>query len=291
MADPSVEKSQQPDPSSAEPDPSLGDSEFDPSAKVEEVAHPYEADKANGAEETEKPIILQHNLTNHLVYRVPDIIIKRATKQVYNVISTGWLAPFWESFHENIDIRSSGFEWALIYSDVNRTDTPVTYNRTITEGLSIREGTETEHNFGISAQFKGLSFGLGGSRKAFTERETSRVVETSRTMTAAPRKETYLYQKSYGFQVDVWFWQYVPSASWSNHYSIGRNGDFRLITNTAKLNVLSEEFIQTHEPLTGQQAISADWVPALPGGPTTIRQYKDITRKANQQLASYGIRL
>lgn len=286
MADPSIDKLQLADLSLIHP---AHEHEVDDEANVE-VAYvtgdseltyisgkTAAAGKADGAAH-----IPRNDFVDFLVYRVNDTIVDRYSNPIYSTNS--------ESLVRRLDTRSQGFEWILEFQWVNESNTDNTYTITTEEGLTIREGQETERNFGVSAAFKGLGVNVGGSSKTFTSRETSSGTTVEKYIVAEARKTTYFYQKRYNFLQEVWFWQRVPSWENYNHFRIGADVTYNIVKRTAVVYIMSNEFATLHRRLTGTTTTSAIAAPPIsPADPSTVRQFTNITQKAKNQLKTWGI--
>ena len=107
------------------------------------------------------------DFTDYQEYRVSDVIVRRVRYILYQTNS--------ENVVQRQDIKFQGFEWYQESSWNNQTDAPHTREHTTQEGLTIRDGQETDSNFGVSATFKGLAVNAGGYVKNFSEVETSQV--------------------------------------------------------------------------------------------------------------------
>ncbi|KAL8762651.1 MAG: hypothetical protein Q9194_007510 [Teloschistes cf. exilis] len=125
------------------------------------------------------------------IYRVNNTIVSRPRTVIFQNTT--------ENLFQREDISYQGFEWVLRFSWVNQLDSEHTYIRRVQEGLIIREGEETESEFGISASFKGLGINAGGVRKNFSERETSRLETIEKAVTVPANAAVYFYQKQYNF--------------------------------------------------------------------------------------------
>lgn len=279
MADSSIHKPQDADLSSDHP--VLNDEEDD----TVEVDTLGDSAVAYVEDETAEPL---HDFVDFEVYWVNNAIVRRARKEIYNRTSGLRLH---ESLIERQDIKYQGFNWALQFSWVNESNTPNTYTRTVQEGLTIREGQETELNFGVSASFKGIGVEAGGVRKEFSERETSRLETIQKGIIAEPQAHTFFYQKRYNFLTEVWFWQRVPDWQF-NHFGIGRNGAAsQLVKRTAVTSIFAEEYATLHRRLSGTTTILGPRnVPRLPDDPPSNRQFQNITQRAKDTLARWNIR-
>lgn len=150
---------------------------------------------------------------------------------------------------------------------------------------------ETERNFGVGASFRGLDISAGGSRKLFSERETTRVVVLSKEIFVEARATTSFYQKRYNLLVEVWFWQRVPGWPEHTHFGVGQTGAARnTVKRTAQVSILAEEYTTLLRRLSGTTALSAVAAPRRPDGPPINRQFANITQRAKIQLAVWGIR-
>lgn len=235
------------------------------------------AGKSNGASH-----IPVNDFVDFQVYRVNDTIVNRYSNVVFSDSK--------ENLVRRLDTRSQGFEWVLEFQWVNETNTDNTYTITTEEGLTIREGEETERNFGVSAAFKGLGVNVGGSRKTFTSRETSNLTRVEKYIVAEARKTTYFYQKRYNFLQEVWFWQKVPSWDTANHFRIGADVTYNIVKRTALVYIMSNEFASLNRRLSGSTTTSAEAVPPIsPADPSTVRQFTNITQKAKNQLKTWNI--
>lgn len=215
------------------------------------------------------------------VYRVNDIIVQRGSSVVF--------ADKTENLVKRLDTKSQGFEWVLEFQWVNETTSDNNFTITTEEGLTIREGQETESNFGVSAAFKGLGINVGGSRKTFTSRETSSLSKIEKHIVAEAKKTTYFYQKRYNFLQEVWFWQKVPNWENHNHFRVGANVTYNIVKSTALVSIISNEFATLNRRLSGITTIGADSAPPIsPADPSTVRQFQNITKKAKTQLNRWG---
>lgn len=250
--------------------------------RVEEPDTHDVADAADGIVargETPNPI---SDFLDYGEYRVPDVIVNRERKYLYQTNS--------ENLVERQDIKLQGFEWILQLYWTNETNTPNQYTRTVQEGLTIREGQETEQHFEVSASFKGLGVSAGGYRKEFTDRETSRIVTIEKVITVPANSTIYFYQKRYTFLTEVWFWQHVPGWQNYNHFTVGANQTYARVQRTAVTSIYAEEYATLHRRLNGSTTISAQEAPRLSGEPTSTRQFVNITQRAKDTLARFGIR-
>ncbi|KAI4202184.1 MAG: hypothetical protein LQ350_002699 [Teloschistes chrysophthalmus] len=195
-----------------------------------------------------------------------------------------------ENLFQREDISYQGFEWVLRFSWVNQLDSEHTYTRKVQEGLTIREGQETETSFGVSASFKGLGINAGGVRKNFSDRETS-LLETIETNITVPAKAAvYSYQKQYNFTTTTWWGQHVPSWTSNNHFSIGTNGaSGSRITRTAATSSLAEEYTSLLRRLSGSTTITAQSAPSRPDDPPVRRQFTNSTQEAQNWLGGRGV--
>ena len=269
----SVPKTQEVDPSSTHPDEevdTLGDS---PVFHVE--------DEPDAASNTAGSFV------DFEEYRVNDIVVGGDRREIYNNNSGPRL-------HENLIqrqwIASQGFIWTLRFDWVNETSADNTYTRSVQEGLYISEGEETERNFGVSGAFRGLSISAGGSTKRFSQRETSRIVEVRKEVVVPAHSHTFFYQKEYRFLNQVWFWQRVPAWLNHNHFGVGRLNSGQRYLQTARTSIFSEEYATLNRRLTGTTTMSASGVGRFPDDPPVTRQFQNITQRAKDTLARWGIR-
>lgn len=221
------------------------------------------------------------DFVDYLQYLVPNITVARKRIVVYQQSD--------ENLIQRQDINSLGFEWVQRFSWINQTGTAHKYTETVEEGLTTREGVETERNFSVSASFKGLGLSAGGSQKNFSERETSRVVTVSKEINVAANATTYFYQKRYNFQTYVWFWQRVPNWENFNHFYIGSNGTYNRVQRLVQTSIYAEEYATLHRRLDGYTSITAQGVSPLSDDPYTVRQFQNITKKAKDKLKQWDI--
>lgn len=223
------------------------------------------------------------------VYVAPNVIVQRSSRVVYNR-NSGSIQRH-ENLVERQDLIFQGFDWYRHFTWHNESNSADIHRTTVTEEYIIRTGTETERNFSIGAALKGLAFSLGGRRREFTEKETSRFVELTKEVHTEPRASTSFYQKRYNFLTEVWFWQRVPRwPSDTNHFGVGETGAaFRTVKRTAELSIFAEEYATLLRRLSGTTTISAVTAPPLPDDPPINRQFRDITDAAKIQLLLWGI--
>ena len=239
-------------------------------------------DVAPAAGETPNPI---SDFIDFMEYRVSNTIVRRMRKFLYE--TSGANA---ENLAERQDIRFQGFEWVIRLRWINEFDTAQTWEETVEEGLTIRDGQETEQNFNVSASFRGLGVDAGGYRKNFSERETSSIVTVRKTIVVPAHTTVYLYQKRYNFLSEVWFWQHVPRWANYNHFRVGANGTYQRVQRTAATSINAEEYATIPRRLSGTTTITAQQAPSLSGEPTSTRQFVNITQRAKNELARFGIR-
>lgn len=215
------------------------------------------------------------------LYRVNDVIVHRDSEVIYSDKK--------ENLVRRLDTKSQGFEWVLVFQWVNETNIGHTFTITTEEGLTILDGHETESNFGVNAALKGLGVTIGGTRKTFNSRETSQVTTIQKQITVEAKKTTYFYQKRYNFLQEVWFWQKVQD--WEiGHFRIGADVTYNIVKRTALVSIMSNEFASLNRRLSGNTAISATAAPPyVPADPAFVRQFTNITRKAKNNLKSWGI--
>ncbi len=268
-------------------DQSLAQSALDKEKTERDTLRVEEVDTHDVADATEKTVATGEqrdpvrDFIDYQEYRVNSVIVRRVRDTLYQ-IST-------ENLVQRQDLKYQGFEWVLGFSWINRTDSAHTYEHTLEEGLSIREGEETENNFNVSASFKGLGVSAGGYVKNFSERETSSVTTIRKTVVVPAQSTIYLYQKRYNFLTEVWWWQYVPGWANFNHFRVGANGTYQLVQRTAVTSILSQEYATTQQSLSGSTTISAQAAPPLTGEPTSTRQFMNITSRAKGELRRFGV--
>ncbi|MCJ1423165.1 hypothetical protein MMC29_001046 [Sticta canariensis] len=292
MADSSIDKPEVADPSPEAPalhpedEDTLNDG--DVADRLDETNKLDETDEADRYVEVgDKPDPL-HAFLDFLVYQAPNVIVQRSRRVVYNNNSGLRLH---ENLVERQDLRFQGFDWFRHWTWHNETSTPDIRSTTVTEGYTVRTGTETERNFSVGATFRGLAMSVGGSRKEFTEQETSRSVEVRKEVHTEPRASTSFYQKRYNFLTEVWFWQRVPAWQNHNHFGVGETGAaFRRVKRTAELSILAEEYATLLRRLSGTSTISAVTAPRLLDDPPINRQYMNITQRAKDTLGIWNIR-
>lgn len=119
-----------------------------------------EVDTHDVADATEKTVAAGaprdpvRDFIDYQEYRANNVIVRRVRDNLYQTSS--------ENLVKRQDLKYQGFDWNLVFSWINETDSDNTYEETVEEGLTIREGEETERNFNISAAFKGLGVSAGG---------------------------------------------------------------------------------------------------------------------------------
>lgn len=271
----SVSKTQEVDPSSTHPDEevdTLGDSP---------VFHV--ADEPDEAHDTLSSFV------DFETYHVRDTIVKGDERiEVYDNNSGPRL-------HENPIRRHwvvyQGFWWVLRFDWINETSRDNTYTRIVQEELFIREGQATETNFGVSASFRGLGMSTGGTIKRFSERETSKVVETRKQVIVPGNSHTFFYQKQYLFSNRVWFWQRVPKWENYNHFGVGRLNSGSTLFATASTAIFAEEYATLKRRRSGTTTIYSSGVSSrLPDDPPVNRQFQNITQRAKDTLARWNLR-
>ena len=290
MADSSIDKPKEADPSQEDPAlhdevvDTLGDEdvsqrlEFDETDKLDET---NEADKSVEVGDKVQP---SSDFLDFLEYRARNVMVKRSSRVIYNVTR--------ENLVERQDVIFQGFDWFRHFSWTNQSNLPDQRSRTVEEGLVVRTGQETERNFSVGGAFKGLSMNVGGSRREFSERETSRSVSITKTVNVEPQATTSFYQKRYNFLVEVWFWQRVPGwEPHANHFGIGETGAAsRTIKRTAEIEIFSEDFATLLHRLNGSTTITVTAAPRPRDDPPLNRQFINITQRAKDHLRTVGIR-
>lgn len=266
---------------------SLAHSTFDNEKPESDTLRVEEVDTHDVAEATETTVATRekrdpiNDFLDYREYRVSDVIVRRVRDTLYQISS--------ENLVQRKDIKYQGFEWELVFSWVNGTDADNVYKQTVEEGLIIREGTETEANFNVSASFKGLGVSAGGYVKNFSQRETSKVTTVEKTVNVPAQSKVYFYQKRYNFLTEVWFWQHVPNWENYNHFTIGANVTYQRVQRIAVTSIMSQEFASIQHALSGTTHISAEREPPLTGEPTSTRQFTNITARAKSELKKFGI--
>lgn len=245
---------------------------------VAEQSSPHLAQDDEATDTSGKPGEPTSDLVQFQRYLVNDILIFQKGSAIYDDGK--------ETLRQYVETKSRGFEWVLLMSWINETTADNTYTVTTQEGLTIREGIETENHFGVSASFKGLGAEVGGSRKYFTESESSRATQIEKKVTVVAKKSTYFYQKLYHFAPEVWFWSNV--YAWPSPFGIGKNVTYETIKRFATVDIMSNEFATLHRELEGVTTISAVTPPGIfyNGG---NRQFDNISKKAKDHLKDRGI--
>ncbi|MCJ1344302.1 hypothetical protein MMC31_002505 [Peltigera leucophlebia] len=282
MADPPIDRLQHADPSSTHP---ADDDEIVDEADVQ-VAYvtgdselTYISGKTRAAGKV--PVSVD-DFVDFQNYLVNDTIVHRDQYPVYSDKN--------ENLIRRLDTKFQGFEWVFEFGWINETSTANTYTHTHVRGLTIQKGQETEHNFSVSAAFKGLGVNFGGTRKTFTSEETSTTTTVERHVVVEAKATTYLYQKHYNFLQEVWFWQKVPSWENHNHFRIGADVTYNIVKRTAVVSIASNEYATLNRRLSGSTYISAIAAPPIsPADPGTVRQFTNITKKAKNHLKNWGI--
>ena len=257
-------------------------------ARLLETNKSDETDEADTYVEVGDKPEKQHEFLQFQLYQASDVIVQRLRRELYNNNSGPRLH---ENLVERQDIKFQGFDWVLRFSWTNESNSEGKYTRTVTEGQTLRSGQETERNFGVSAAFKGIGISVGGSRKQFSEQETSQTVSVAKEIIVEPQNTTFFYQKRYNFVVEVWFWQRVPAWENHNHFGVGETGAaWRTVKRTAEIYIESQEYATLLRRLTGTTHVSAFTVPPLWDDPPVNRQFQNITQRAKDTLARFGIR-
>lgn len=245
---------------------------------TESLVHPMVKHKS-GANETSQT----SNPVDHFVdfqrYDVNFVAVNQQSSYVYN--DSGY-----ESLLQYIDIMSLGFEWVLLMSWVNQTNSENTVIITTTEGLVVHGNTKSEFHLSISASLTGLEAEIGGRRKVFTKRETSNTTAAEKKITVFPNSAVYFYQKRYRFHSKVWF-----ALKYYSKLSVIKDSNndapiFRL----ASFDIESNEFATLNRPLIGTTIISAseDLLFMLPNY-FSNKRFADISQKAKDELKKMGI--
>ena len=236
------------------------------------------ADDFVGAGEKPDPI---NDFLRFEEYRVNSTVIDRPRTIIYQQSN--------ENLFQRENISYLGCVWELRFSWHNRLDTEHTYSRTVQEGLTIREGQETERNFGVSASFKGLGIDAGGTRKTFSDRETSSLVTIEKVVTIPAGGSVFFYQKRYNFSTTAWWGQHVPGWVEHNHFTVGVNGGGQTIQRTARTWIYAEEYASLPDELTGFTTITAERAPERTDEPPVRRQFVNITAAAKRWLQDRGV--
>ncbi|RPA90592.1 hypothetical protein L873DRAFT_1795394 [Choiromyces venosus 120613-1] len=105
-----------------------------------------------------------------------------------------------------IDIYLLSREWTALCTHSNHTASVLTHKVLYETSLETTSGSETAIEWDIAAAFKGLSIGIAGSRRKFTNHEVGEEGVTHRVqLPVQPGRTTTFYQRLYHFKIVTWF--------------------------------------------------------------------------------------
>jgi hypothetical protein len=163
-----------------------------------------------------------------------------------------------------------------------------TYKLETQVGLTVTNGTETDSNWNVGAEFKGLSVGIGGDTKEYSSEEVSKSTTKTFEVPCEPHKTTYFYVKRYKFQPKVWFDLYA----WTQDWTVGHSGSHDPIVLPTEMYIDSDEYLTTTEAVVGHGPVSVNGMQGyrvMGSQQCPTRKFENITYAAQDYLSQHGI--
>ena len=214
--------------------------------------------------------------SDHSTYTCPETLVKAAKSCIY--FSSGD-----EALYKVTELRFTGYEWGFLDSWVNNTDGTDSITLSYTSELKVTSGTTSETNWGLGAEFKGLSMNVGGSNKTFSSEETSESTTKTITVQIPPHSSVYLYQKVYKFKARAWF---ILDA-WGSDWTVGSQGGYVITAVSEDFDVKGTEYITTGASLSGSDSTKCTAVNGIRY--PTVRKFENCTQRCKNYLSDRGL--
>ena len=219
-------------------------------------------------------------MADNRVYNAPDTIVQQIKKTLYYTAGD-------QALYEWLDVHCTGYEWVLVHSQQNDTDSPTKLDISYTTQLKVTEGSETETHFEMGGAFEGLSMSVGGSYKMFHSEETTKSKTVTFSLPCDAHKTTYFYQKRFVFQPIGWF---VLDA-WNEQWTVGSQGGYKVSWIREKIQIDSTDTLTTNKELSGSGATTITSAPnAMHPYDWRVRKYENCTGRCKDFLRDRGVK-
>lgn len=183
------------------------------------------------------------------------------------------------------ELQFVGWEWVLIYSHVNDSNDPVTYEEEVTMQHTFKSGASNDLDWKLGVEFHGVSVSGGGANHTFTEEEISKGTKQTHTFHVPAKSALYVYQKRYNFKSVVWF---ILDA-WGQHIRVGHKDDYERIEVVAESFVDANELASTTEEITGDTTFVPDAWDGERADFDVTRRFYGCTGRCSEYLEEHGI--
>lgn len=183
------------------------------------------------------------------------------------------------------ELQFVGWEWVLIYSHVNESNDPVTYEEEVTSKHTFKSGASNDLEWKLGVEFHGVSVSGGGASHTFTEEEISKGTKQTHKFNVPAKSALYVYQKRYSFNSVVWF---ILDA-WGENIRVGHNDNYERVEVVAESFVDANELASTLKEITGATTFVPD---TWEGGRATFdntRRFHGCTGRCQEYLQSNGV--
>ncbi|PPR07681.1 hypothetical protein CVT24_003924 [Panaeolus cyanescens] len=225
------------------------------------------------------PVVPKLDLYDFQVYRPNN------TGRVWSGLEQIYSAPI-QDLYGRVTRHLESITWVQITSWNNLMPTDQVFEVSFTTSLRFTQGSEVNRGFNMGATYKGLSIGVNGSRRNFTESETT----TSRTVTLrinVPANTLMVfYQRRYDFRDETNFRHYRARQNWA----VGVwNAYHPLETKISRVQIMSEEYFTATRFLPhGPGTVNVTLAPQVALPRDTLRR-NDTMPRARRNIAAMGI--
>ncbi|GKU09064.1 unnamed protein product, partial [Fusarium langsethiae] len=136
---------------------------------------------------------------------------------------THYFRPDDEGLYLIHEIYSLGYRWDLIYGWDNSQMTSDHETRIeYTYATRVMNSNQDEISGKIGLQLQGLSFEIGGTHMAISEKEITEERKETTDIKVEAGAKLYLYKKVYRFRVKTWF----INDAWGKRWRVGGHGNY-----------------------------------------------------------------
>lgn len=181
-----------------------------------------------------------------------------------------------------------GYSWNEIWSFENKSDNDYTRVVTTTTCSRVKNGTEFDTNFKVSAGFNGLGLSLnteyGQESKTFSESETTKTETTQENYSVKPHSSVFLYQKVYHFRTDIWF----RLDSFAKMWTVGNYKQPGVALVSSDVDIQANNFREYPESLTGKGDLDATTTHSV-DEKTNIQPFEKCSDHCQDYLHQRGV--
>ncbi|KJJ28904.1 hypothetical protein AFLA70_4g008970 [Aspergillus flavus AF70] len=186
------------------------------------------------------------------------------------------------------DTHLLGYSWDEIWSFENDSDNDYSRVVTTTTCSRVKQGTQFDTNFKVSAGFNGLGLSLstecGPESKTFSESETTKTETTEDTCTVKANTSVFLYQKVYHFRTDIWF----RLDSFAQMWTVGNYKRPGVALVSSDVDIHANSFFQHDKSLVGKGDLDATTTRSV-DEKTNIKPFEKCSDRCRDYLHERGV--